>query len=276
MVIAHPPAATSPAAADNPPPRPRRDRSRALPRSAARWLSPLVLVALWQAASSAGLLDAQTLASPATVVRTAWELVEEGALGSATLVSTQRALTGFAIGGAIGVVLAVIAGLSRVGEYAVDPPMQMLRMLPHLGLVSLFIIWFGIGEQPKIILVAFGAAFPLYLNTLAGIRGIDRRTSEAAQAMHLTWPQRLRHVVLPGALPHALTGLRQSLGVAWLTLIVAEQMAADDGLGKLMTDAREFLMTDRIVVGLVVYMALGLATDAVVRLIERKALAWRS
>jgi len=273
-----PSAEARPAPAKASPPAPSRasTRVRGLGSSLARWVSPLALVGLWQLASSTGLLPEDTLASPAAVAVTAYDLAREGVLASATLVSAQRAFTGFLIGAVIGVGLATVAGLSRVGEYAIDPPMQMLRMLPHLGLVSLFIIWFGIGEQPKIILVAFGAAFPLYLNTFAGIRGIDRRILEAATAMHLTWSQRIRHVVLPGAVPHLMTGLRQSLGVAWLTLIVAEQMAADDGIGKLINDAKEFLMTDRIVVGLAVYMVLGLTTDALVRLIERKALAWRS
>src|SRR6185503_10007156 len=115
-------------------------------------------------------------------------------------------------------------------EDAVDPPMQMLRTLPHFGLIPLFIIWMGIGETPKIALIALGVAFPLYLNTLAGIRGIDRKTTEAARAMHLTWAQRIRHVVLPGAMPQMLTGLRQSLGIAWLALIVAETVSASSGL----------------------------------------------
>lgn len=254
----------------------RRTAFGALVPRLARWVSPVVLIAIWQLCSSTGVLPEKKLAAPSTIADTAWGLIKDGTLRHATAVSTERASVGFAIGATIGVALAVVAGLSRLGEYAVDPPLQMLRMLPHLGLVPLFIIWFGIGEEPKITLVAFGSAFPLYLNTFAGIRGIDRKTLEAATAMHLTWLQRLRHVILPGALPHALTGLRQSIGVAWLTLIVAEQIAADDGIGKMMNDAREFLQTDVIVVGLAVYMALGLLTDAIVRLVERRALAWRS
>lgn len=258
------------------PRRPARRRPGRLLPQLGRWVSPIALVLLWQLASSAGVLPAKKLAAPSAVLRTGIELAKDGTLGHATLVSTERALAGFAIGTVIALVLAVAAGLSKIGEFAVDPPLQMLRMLPHFGLVPLFIIWMGIGETPKVTLVAFGAVFPLYLNTFSGIRNIDKLTLEAARVMGLTWPQQIRYVILPGALPQALTGLRQSLGVAWLTLIVAEQMAADDGIGKMINDAREFLMTDRIVVGLVVYMILGLITDAVVRLIERRALAWRS
>ncbi|MFC6286484.1 ABC transporter permease [Nocardioides sp. GCM10027113] len=222
------------------------------------------------------MLDERTLASPQQIGQTFVRLVQDGTLGTATLVSVQRVGIGFTIGALVGVTLAVVAGLTRVGEDAVDPPMQMLRTVPHFGLVSLFIIWFGIGETPKVALIALGATFPLYLNTFAGIRGIDRKILEAAAAMHLTWTQRIRHVVFPGALPQALVGLRQSLGIAWLSLIVAETISASEGLGHVILHAKDFLQTDVIVVGLAVYSLLGLATDAIVRHLERKALAWRS
>jgi sulfonate transport system permease protein len=241
-----------------------------------RWVSPVVIIATWQVLSSAGVIPEDKIASPAQIGTTAWQLAKDGTLGDATLVSVQRVLAGFALGATIGLVLAVVAGLSRIGEDAVDPPMQMLRTLPHFGLIPLFIVWLGIGEAPKIALIAMGVAFPLYLNTFAGIRSIDRKTNEAALTMGLTRRQRLRHVVVPGALPQALVGLRQSLGVAWLTLIVAETISADSGLGYMINHAREFLQTDVIVVGLAVYSILGLATDSLVRLIERKALVWRS
>jgi sulfonate transport system permease protein len=256
---------------------PRR-RRRAGPRPTfwRRWVSPVAIVALWQLASSTGLLDERTLASPQQIGATFLRLVQDGTLGAATLVSVQRVGIGFAIGASVGLVLAVVAGLSRIGEDAIDPPMQMLRTLPHFGLVSLFIIWFGIGETPKIALIAMGATFPLYLNTFAGIRGIDRKVLEAATSMHLTWAQKIRHVVVPGALPQTLVGLRQSLGIAWLSLIVAETISASAGLGYVILHAKDFLQTDVIVVGLAVYSLLGLTTDAVVRYLERKALAWRA
>jgi sulfonate transport system permease protein len=252
--------------------RPRRARIAWL----RRWVSPAVIVLTWQALSDAGILSEQKIASPAQIATRAAQLAADGTLGAATLISVQRVLAGFAVGAAFGLVLAVVAGLSRIGEDAVDPPMQMLRTLPHFGLIPLFIVWMGIGESPKIALIAMGVAFPLYLNTFAGIRSIDRRMTEAAVTMGLTRRQRLRHVVIPGALPQALVGLRQSLGVAWLSLIVAETVSADSGLGYMINHAREFMQTDVIVVGLAVYSILGLATDSLVRLIERRALAWRS
>lgn len=240
-----------------------------------RWVSPLAIVVVWQLLSDAGVIPEQKMASPLQVLATARDLVADGTLGSETLVSLQRVALGFLIGATVGLVLAVVSGLNRIGEDAVDPPMQMLRTLPHFGLIPLFIVWMGIGEAPKVALIALGVAFPLYLNTFAGIRSIDRKFLEAARTMHLNRRQRLRHVVAPGAVPQALVGLRQSLGVAWLSLIVAETISASSGLGYMINHAREFLQTDVIVVGLAVYSILGLITDSIVRALERRALRWR-
>jgi sulfonate transport system permease protein len=234
-----------------------------------------VILVAWQLLSDAGAIPEQKMASPLQVLGTARDLVADGTLGRETLVSVQRVVIGFAIGALIGLVLAVVAGLNRIGEDAVDPPMQMLRTLPHFGLIPLFIVWMGIGEAPKVALIALGVAFPLYLNTYAGIRSIDRKFLEAARTLHLNRRERLRHVVVPGAVPQALVGLRQSLGVAWLSLIVAETISASSGLGYMINHAREFLQTDVIVVGLAVYSLLGLLTDSVVRSLERRALRWR-
>ncbi|RDI65849.1 ABC transporter permease [Nocardia pseudobrasiliensis] len=247
-----------------------------LPRARwARLISPVLLIVAWQVASATGVLPERLLAAPGTVVNTALDLVRDGTLPHAISVSLQRAAVGFAIGAVIGVGLALVAGLSLLGEHLIDPPVQMLRTLPFYGLIPLLILWFGIGELPKIVLVAFGVAVPLYLNTFAGIRGVDGKLAELARVQQLSRFGVIAHIVLPGALPQALVGLRQSLGVAWLALIVAEQVNADAGLGFMINDAREFLRTDVIVVGLLVYSLLGLITDALVRLIERRALVWR-
>jgi sulfonate transport system permease protein len=256
--------------------RPTTVRPLRLP--SARWVrlvSPVLIVVVWQIASSTGVLPQRLLASPTTVVGTAIDITRDGTLPHAIEISLQRALIGFAIGAVIGVGLALIAGLSLFAEQIIDPPLQMLRMLPFYGLIPLFILWFGIGELPKVVLVAFGVAIPLYLNTFAGIRDVDGKLAELARVQQLSKFGLIRHIVLPGALPQALVGLRQSLGVAWLALIVAEQVNADAGLGYLIDNARDFLRTDIIVVGLLVYSLLGLLTDSLVRLIERKALVWR-
>ena len=240
-----------------------------------RAVSPLALLGAWQLASVTGVLPPDKLESPLHVLDSLVGLAADGRLGDAVQVSLSRVLVGFAIGAAVGVALAVVAGLSRLGEDVVDAPMQMLRTLPHFGLLPLFILWFGIDETPKYALIALGVAFPLYVNTFAGIRGVDPTFLDAARALGLTWTERLRQVVVPGALPSALVGLRLSLGVAWLTLIVAEQINTTSGIGYLVSDAASFGRTDEVVAGLLVYSVLGLLTDALVRFIERKALAWR-
>ncbi len=245
------------------------------PRRYRRFLSPLVLVLLWQAGSMTGLIPARTLAAPSTILVAAWGLLISGELGHHLLVSLGRVLIGLGIGVTLGTTLAIVAGLSRRGEEVVDAPMQMLRTLPFLALVPLFILWFGIGETPKIALVALGTTFPIYLNLFSGIRGVDPKLVEAGRVFGLDRGGLVRHVILPGALPSALVGLRYSLGVAWLSLVVAVQVIADAGIGYMISDARDFLRTDVIVVGLLVYALLGLLADGLVRALERRALAWR-
>lgn len=255
-----------------PPPHQRRHRLPDL----RRLISPLAIVVLWQLASSTGVLPSDKLSSPWTVLQSAVELAQSGELGEAFVVSLRRVAIGFVLGAVIGLVLGAVSGLSKWGQALVDPPVQMLRTLPFLGLIPLFILWFGIGEEPKIALVTLGVAFPLYLNVHSGIRNTEPQLIEATTALGFTRTERLWHVVLPSAIPQTLVGVRQSLGIAWLSLIVGEQVNADAGLGYLINNARDFLRTDVIVVGLVVYAILGLVTDALVRLLERKALRWRA
>ncbi len=194
-----------------------------------RYLPPLVIVLLWQAGASTGLLPTRTLASPAMIARTSAELIASGELPRHLLVSLGRVATGLAIGVAAGTTLALIAGLSRRGEDLLDATLQMLRTLPFLALVPLFILWFGIGETPKIALVALGTTFPIYLTLFAGIRGVDAKLMEAGSTLGLNRREQVFHIVLPGALPSALVGLRYALGVAWLSLVVAEQINAESG-----------------------------------------------
>ena len=191
------------------------------------------------------------------------------------MISLVRAVSGLAIAIVVGTTLALLAGLSRLGEDAIDGPMQMLRTMPALALVPLFILWFGIGETPKIVLVALGAVFPIYLNLFKGIRTVDPKLLEMARTLGLSRTQTIRHVVLPGALPDFLVGLRFSVGISWLMLVVAEQVNANSGIGHMMMDAQDFLRTDIILVGLVIYAGLGLISDQIVRTLERVMLVWR-
>ncbi len=242
---------------------------------ARRLISPLALLLLWQIGSSTGLIPTAKLAAPATIFNAFWTLTASGDLWRDVAVSLTRVAEGFAIGVSLGAALALIVGLWRPGDFVVDPPLQMLRALPYLGMTPLLILWFGIGEAPKIALVAFASVFPVYLTLLGGIRAVDPKLVEAARIFGLGHFETIRHVVLPSALAPALVGVRYALGAAWLSLVVGEQINADRGIGFMIMDARDFLRTDLIVVGLLLYAILGLSTDALVRLIERRALAWR-
>jgi sulfonate transport system permease protein len=271
----HPSAQTATPAQAKPRPR-RRKKNRAW----YRLISPVAAIAVWQVISSAGLISTQKLPAPVTVWHTAVSLITQdspayGTLQGAMLVSLERMAIGFAFGAAAAVVMALTTGLSRFGENALDPLLQILRTLPLFGLLPLFIVWFGIDNLPKIILIALGTAIPLYLNMFAGIRSVDGKLIEAARTLKLTRLELIRDVILPGALPQTLTGLRQSLGVAWLALVVAEQVNANSGIGFMISQATQFLRNDVIIVCLLVYAILGLLTDALVRLLERKALTWR-
>ncbi|WP_326675983.1 ABC transporter permease [Streptomyces sp. NBC_01237] len=253
----------------------RTSRLRSLPRWLRRTIGPLSLLALWQVFSATGVLHPDVLASPGTIARAGSGLIADGTLPSAMAVSLQRVAMGLLLGGIAGTVLALVSGLSRLGEDLVDATVQMLRTVPWVGLIPLFIIWLGIGEAPKVALIALGVAFHLYLNVYAGIRGVDAELIEAGRSLGLGRWGLVRHVVLPGALPGAMTGLRYSLATAWLALVFGESINADAGIGFLMNQAREFFRTDVIVVCLVVYAFLGLAADVIVRTLERLLLQWR-
>ena len=243
-------------------------------------ISPVVAVGLWQLASSTGILPASKLASPASVARTAYQLITTnnpayGTLQHSLLISLERWGIGFSLGVAIAVLLALVTGLSRIGEYALDPLAQAVRSVPLFGVLPLFIIWFGIGELPKILIVLLGALFPMYVNTWAGIRGVDSRLGEVGQVLGLSRREMVRHTVLPGALPLALAGLRLAAVGSLLALVVGEQINASAGLGFMITQAEQFLQNNIITVALVVYAILGLIADALVMLLQRRVLAWR-
>ena len=244
-------------------------------RGARRLVSPLLILVLWQAVSWSGLVSPQTLASPLQILATARVLTLDGTLPHNLAVSLLRAGSGFALAVVAGVTLALASGLSRLGEDAIDAPMQMLRTLPALALVPLFILWFGIGETPKVGLVALGALFPIYLNLFKGLRAVDPKLLEMSRTLGLSPAQTIRHVLLPGALPDLLVGLRYAVGISWLMLVVAEQVNASSGIGHMMMDAEDFLRTDIILLGLLIYAVFGLLSDQAVRVLERALLAWR-
>ncbi len=243
-------------------------------RTLLSWAVPLLLVAVWEAASASGLIPPHKLPPPHRVVMAGWHMLRKGELVRDVLVSTGRAAAGFAIGGGLGFVFGLLAGVSRTAETTVDSSLQMLRMVPHLALIPLVILWFGIGESAKIFLVALGVFFPIYYNTYHGIRGIDTGLLEMARIQGLNKLELFREVIFPGALPSIMVGIRYSLGIMWLTLIVAETIAGNAGIGFMTMNAREFMQTDVVLLGILLYALLGKLIDIGARRIEGSALAW--
>ncbi len=253
---------------------PGRRLSPGLKRGLLPWLAPLVLLGLWQAASSFGLLSTRVLPAPSAVIAAFVAALEDGSLLNHTAISAWRALEGLVIGGGIGFLFGVVNATWRPAEQLFDTSIQMLRNVPHLAIIPLVILWFGIGEGAKIFLVAIGALFPIYLNTYHGIRTVDPALIEMARVYGLSRRELFWRVVLPGALPSILVGFRFSLGIVWLTLIVAETISASSGIGYMTMNAREFLQTDVVLLGIIIYALLGKAADSATKAIERRVLAW--
>ncbi|WP_439644621.1 ABC transporter permease [Gordonia soli] len=234
----------------------------------------IVVIVVWQLGARSWL--GTTTPAPTEVVTAGWDLIKTGELWDHLAASTRRVAIGLSIGIGIGLVLGAAAGLFRFAEDLVNAPIQVLRMMPAVALVPVFIIWFGIGDPFKIALIIVAPIFPIYLNVLAGIRGVDQKLIEAAESLELSRVELVRYVVLPGALPQIFVGLRQALGIGWLVLVVAEMQTTPVGLGFLMNDAKEYLRVDQIFLVLVIYAILGLITDVAVRLLERRFLSWRN
>ncbi|MEL8650128.1 aliphatic sulfonate ABC transporter permease SsuC [Escherichia coli] len=230
----------------------------------APWFLPVGIVAVWQLASSVGWLSTRILPSPEGVVMAFWTLSASGELWQHLAISSWRALIGFSIGGSLGLILGLISGLSHWGERLLDTSIQMLRNVPHLALIPLVILWFGIDESAKIFLVALGTLFPIYINTWHGIRNIDRGLVEMARSYGLSGIPLFIHVILPGALPSIMVGVRFALGL----------MCANSGIGYLAMNAREFLQTDVVVVAIILYALLGKLADVSAQLLERLWLRW--
>jgi sulfonate transport system permease protein len=252
-------------------------RGRPLPSAArlARWASPLALLVAWQLVSGSGLVAPEKLPAPSVIWRSALQVTLDGQLGAGLEVSLRRMVLGFVLGGLVGLALGVLTGLLRGADVTLDPIVQMVRNVPLFGLIPLLILWFGIGEAPKLVLIALAAALPIYVNVHAGIRDTDPRLVEAATVLGYTRTQRLLHVVLPGATSHTLSGVRLGVASAWLALVVAETIATDSGIGYLVNNARDFLRTDIVIVGLLVYALVGLLMDSAVRLLQQWVLRWR-
>ncbi|OEO32219.1 ABC transporter permease [Devosia insulae DS-56] len=254
-------------------------------RQAGRWISsrlggalplllPVAIVVAWQTASSLGLIGNRLMPAPLDVLRAFWDKTISGELAVNIAVSAQRALSGLFVGGSIGFLLGIANGVSSLSHRLTDTTLQMIRTIPNLALIPLVILWFGIGEEAKLFLTSLGVFFPIYLNTLHGVRTVDPQLIEMGRVYGMSNWTLFRKVIFPGALPSIFVGLRFSLGIMWLTLIVAETMAASSGIGHMANTAREFMMTDVVVLALVIYALLGKLADATARFLERRTLQW--
>jgi sulfonate transport system permease protein len=238
------------------------------------WLVPISIVITWHAIVAFGLVEERNLPYPLTVIRTALEMISSGEFVRDVVISALRAFGGLLIGGTIGFTLGLINGTFRTSEKLLDTTIQMVRTVPVLALMPLIILWMGIGESARLFLISLGVFFPIYLNTFHGIRTVDGDLIEMAQTYGLSMRQLLWQIILPGALPSILVGVRFALGITWLTLIAAETIAANAGIGYMTTQAREFILVDRMIFAVVLYALLGKLADVVTRRLEGWLLRW--
>jgi sulfonate transport system permease protein len=242
---------------------------RALP-----WAFPVLVLALWELSSQAGWLSTRVLPEPWAVIKAFWALTVSGEIWQHVATSTWRALAGFAIGGGLGLALGLLTGTFKSAETLLDSTLQMIRNIPALALIPLVILWFGIDETAKLFLISVSVFFPIYLNTFHGIRSVDKNLIEMARSYGLSGWQLYRHVILPGSVASILVGVRFSLGLMWVLLIVAETISAQSGIGYMTMNAREFLQTDVVLVGILLYALLGKLADVAAKGLERAWLRW--
>jgi sulfonate transport system permease protein len=238
------------------------------------WLLPLGILVVWQAASRLGFIAANVLPAPSDVLAAGWRLTLNGQLAENIAVSFKRAISGFLLGGSLAFALGLFNGLSKTSERVTDTTIQMVRNIPNLALIPLVILWFGIEEEAKLFLTSLGVFFPIYINTFHGVRTVDSQLVEMGRSYGMSNLELFRRIILPGALPSIFVGVRYALGIMWLTLIVAETIAANSGIGYMAMNAREFMLVDVVVLAIVIYAALGKLADSVVRLLERLCLSW--
>ncbi len=238
------------------------------------WLVPITLILFWQLAAQTGWLSSRILPEPLAVVKAFWTLAASGEIWVHAKTSLWRAISGFAVGGGLGLLLGLLTGSFRFAETLLDTTLQMVRNIPALALIPLVILWFGIDETAKLFLVSVGVFFPVYLNTFHGIRTVDKGLIEMAQSYGLSGWALYRDVILPGALPSILVGVRFALGLVWVLLIVAETISAQAGIGYMTMNAREFLQTDVVLVGILLYALLGKLADVLSRALEQYCLRW--
>lgn len=236
---------------------------------------PALILGIWQYVGTKGIVSTSNLPTPTTIGKTFIGLTLSGELYRHLKISIFRAVVGFLVGGGLGLLFGMIVGFFKKAEHTLDPSLQMIRTIPHLAVLPLFILWFGFDELSKILLISKAAFFPLYLNTFLGIRGVDSRLFEVARVLEFNRFKLVTKLILPAAMPNILLGVRLSLGFAWLALVVAEYMGSSEGVGYMIMDARQFVQTDIVFVGIIIFAVVGKLSDSFVRYLETRLLAWR-
>ena len=236
---------------------------------------PVILLIAWEAAGAMGKLNPILLPTPSEILEEFVLLTASGELASHLGISAWRALLGFLLGGGLGLAAGIWVGFSYKTERLLDPSIQMLRTLPHLAIAPLFILWFGFGETSKVLLIAKGSFFTLYVNTFLGIRSVDSKLFDVARVLEFSKWQLITKLIVPASLPNIFLGIRLSIGVAWLGLVVAEMIGSSSGIGYLINDARSFSLTTIVFVGIVIFAVVGKLSDSIVKGLERRWLRWQ-
>ena len=236
---------------------------------------PTLILVLWEVSVHLEWMPSTLLAPPEKVVTAFWELAKTGDLWENLGISSYRVFKGFLLGSSLGFVFGILLGLSRQSEELLGPTLHGIRQVPLLGWMPLIILWFGIGEFSKVVFIAIGAFFPVLINTSIGIRGVSREYLEVGKVYKLSKLRLLGLIIIPAALPSIVSGIRLSIGLSWLLVVGAELIAANSGLGQMMSNAREMFQIDVLMVGILVIGLVGLIIDFTIRRIEGHLVGWR-
>lgn len=236
---------------------------------------PLVLLIGWEILSRIGFFPPNLLPAPSAVLVTIWDLALSGALFRHVSVTLYRVVLGFILGSAAATILGALTGYSRLFHDLFDPLLQSLRNIPSLAWVPLFILWMGIYETSKIALIAVGVFFPVYLNLMSGVQGVDRKLVEVGKVYRLNSLQLIRRVFLPATLPAYIVGLRSGLGLGWMFVVAAEIMGSSQGLGFLLVDGQTTGRPTIILASILLFAVLGKLTDAILASVGKRLLYWQ-
>jgi sulfonate transport system permease protein len=240
-----------------------------------RIIVPAIIFALWWILTGTGVVPPTTLSTPSSTWSAFVGLLQHQDLMGDIGISVRRAALGLVLGAGLGLILGTIVGLFRLGEELLDSSLQMLRTIPYPAIIFLFIIWYGIGDTAKVLLIGLATLFPMYLNTSNGVRNVDRKVVEAARSFGLRGRRLVRQVIIPLALPSILTGLRFSAGISVIALVFTENIGSSKGIGYLVSQADSLQQIPNLVVCIIVYALLGISADVLVRVLERFSMPWR-